>query len=78
MVSWLAPAAVWNDCTVATGMPGGNAAASSPLVNMTSPLCTGVCGATRSAVMELAGTLAVDDPGELVRRRSRRPWTGRR
>ena len=55
MVSWLAPAEVWKVRTVATGMPGGKAAASRLLVNMCSPLCSGVCGATRSAVMELDG-----------------------
>src|SRR6516162_6246890 len=56
MDSWLAPAAVWKDTTLATGIPGGYDAASRPLVNMTSPLCTGVWGATRSAVMALPGS----------------------
>ena len=37
------------------GCPGGTTPPWSPLVNMTSPLCSGVCGGTRSAVIELPG-----------------------
>ena len=42
-------------CTCATGIPGGKAAASKLLVYIISPLCSGVCGATRSAVMGESG-----------------------
>ena len=54
-LSWLAPAAVWKDSTVATGMPGGKAAACRPLVERTSPLFSGVWGGTRSSVRSLPG-----------------------
>ena len=64
MLSWLAPDAVWKDRTVATGIPGGKDAASSPLVNTFSPLSSGVLGGTRSGGQVVAGPLAVDDPGE--------------
>ncbi len=37
------------------GCPGGTMPPWSPLVNMTSPLCSGVWGGTRSAVIELPG-----------------------
>ena len=71
MVSWLAPDAVWKECTVATGMPGGNAAA---------------CEAARVHDLALvqrrvrrhevrrhgvARALPVDDAGELVARAER-------
>ena len=65
-LSWLAPAAVWKDSTVATGMPGREGRRLQPAGEELLALVQRGVGRHEVERQVVAGTLPVDDAGQLV------------